>query len=156
MEQESINVFILKHIVTFGFGIIIGAYLKRFLRVARKYLYIFGDKLSSKNRFKGKWNATFIYQGESNPESIKLYVVFDRYVLGIIEDNKSKFDKTTRLYGSIEENRIKGTWYHPDEDDTHTGTFDLALEQNGKEIVGTWTGHNVKSNPQMGDWQWKK
>jgi hypothetical protein len=156
MEQTSINVFILKHVATFVIGIVIGAYLKRFLRVTRKYLYILGDKISSKNRFKGIWKATFIYQGQPYPENIKLYVVFDRYILGIIEDVQSKFHKATRLYGSIEENRINGIWYHPNEEDNHTGTFDLVLEQNGRQIIGTWTGHNVKTNPQMGDWQWKK
>ena len=157
MEIGYVEVFIMKHIFTFIIGLIIGAYLKRMYKVIKKYLYIIGDLISSKNRFKGTWTAIFIYGDQPFAERIRLYIVFDKYVLGLIEDTTSQYNNATRLYGVIEnEAKIKGTWYHPDEVDLHSGTFDLVLDQNGKQLSGVWTGQNVKHASQSGTWDWNK
>ena len=155
--EEAFTFLILKPIISFFIGILVGAYFRKFLKFMKKNLFIFGDKISSKNRFKGIWKAVFIYNEQPFTENIKLYVVFEKFVLGIIQDGESKFNNSVRLYGSIiEDNRITGEWYHPDEDNKHSGTFDLSLEQNGRSIVGSWTGQNIKTNPQKGLWKWQK
>lgn len=144
----------ISHIV---FGFIIGAYIKKILKVVKKNLYILGDTISSKNNLSDTWKATFLYQNEQNTETIRLYIAFDKYVLGVIDDTQSKHNNSVRLYGLLEnKTNIKGTWYHPDEEDSHNGVFDLTLNQNGKSITGIWTGKNVKSSPQTGSWNWLK
>jgi len=154
--EEVFTFLILKPIISFVIGILVGAYFKKFLKFMKKNLFIFGDKISSKNRFKGIWETVFIYNDQPFNEKIKLYVVFEKFVLGIIEDSESKYNNSVRLYGSIEDNRITGEWYHPDEDNNHCGIFDLSLEQNGRNIIGTWTGQNIKTNPNNGTWKWQK
>ncbi len=153
MDFEKI---FLSPMLIFFYGLILGTYLKRVLKTVKQCIYIIGSMLSPKNRFEGVWSATFTYDGQEYTESIRLYVVFDRYVLGVMNKATHPCKNALRLYGKIEENTIYGRWYHPQEHRTHNGKFDMAIDGHAKTIIGTWTGNNPNPVMKSGSWRWER
>ena len=158
---------IVKLLIGFAIGFIFKDYIKEklyFIVIALSRI------LGRRSRLNGLWLANFKYPDITSDklivynEVIHLYCVFN-FVVGIIVPHKQNgarakelsSKKPLRLMGVIKDNtHFTGSWYHPEENFSYYGSFQLTISPNNKIMNGRWLGFNTKRDISCNEWKWEK
>lgn len=109
----------------------------------------------------GIWKCSFVYNGKTYVEIVKIKQIGNR-ATGRIEPDSENYDalkkvmynKPLRLTGIITGERyFTGYWYHPIETYRYHGAFQLIVRPDDRNAEGIWVGFSRTANRiESGKW----